>query len=66
MARELAPARLRSSRRPVCRAYLLHRGLWFWGGWNGIGLFIGGLLVIALCVAMKLAKLPLLPGNVQV
>ncbi|MGR4974789.1 MFS transporter [Pseudomonas sp. LARHCG127] len=39
---------------------------WHLGGWNGIGLFIGGLLVIALCVAMKLAKLPLLPGNVQV
>ncbi|MBC3384439.1 MFS transporter [Pseudomonas sp. SWRI179] len=39
---------------------------WHLGGWNGIGLFIGGLLVIALCVAVKLAKLPLLPGNVQV
>jgi YNFM family putative membrane transporter len=39
---------------------------WHLGGWNGIGLFIGALLVIALCVAVKLAKLPLLPGNVQV
>ncbi|ROM63764.1 hypothetical protein BK653_25300 [Pseudomonas brassicacearum] len=39
---------------------------WHLGGWNGVGLFIGGLLVVALCVAVKLAKLPLLPGNVQV
>lgn len=39
---------------------------WHLGGWNGIGLFIGGLLVVALLVAVKLAKLPLLPGNVQV
>ncbi|WP_408004027.1 MFS transporter [Pseudomonas frederiksbergensis] len=31
---------------------------WHLGGWNGIGLFIGGLLVIALLVALKLAKLP--------
>ena len=36
---------------------------WHLGGWNGIGLFIGTLLVIALLVALKLAKLPLLPGN---
>jgi len=36
---------------------------WHLGGWNGIGLFIGGLLVIALLVALKLAKLPTLPGN---
>lgn len=39
---------------------------WHLGGWNGIGLFIGTLLVVALLVAVKLAKLPLLPGNVQV
>ncbi len=39
---------------------------WHLGGWNGIGLFVGGLLLIALLVAVKLAKLPLLPGNVQV
>ncbi|WLH13212.1 MFS transporter [Pseudomonas hefeiensis] len=39
---------------------------WHLGGWNGVGLFIGGLLVVALGVAVKLAKLPLLPGNVQV
>jgi len=39
---------------------------WHLGGWNGVGLFIGGLLVVALWVAVKLAKLPLLPGNVQV
>ena len=30
---------------------------------NKIGLFIGGLLVIALLVALKLARLPLLPNN---
>ncbi|MCU1749014.1 MFS transporter [Pseudomonas sp. 6D_7.1_Bac1] len=35
---------------------------WHLGGWNGIGLFIGGLLVIALLVALKLAKLPPLGG----
>lgn len=39
---------------------------WHLAGWNGIGLFIGGLLVVALLVAVKLARLPLLPGNVQV
>jgi YNFM family putative membrane transporter len=36
------------------------------GGWNGIGLFIGTLLVIALLTALKLAKLPLLPGTAKV
>ncbi|POA30148.1 MFS transporter [Pseudomonas sp. GW460-R15] len=36
---------------------------WHLGGWNGIGLFIGGLLMIALLVALKLARLPLLPNN---
>jgi YNFM family putative membrane transporter len=40
--------------------------VWHLGGWNGISLFIGGLLVIALWVEVMLAKLPLLPGNVQV
>jgi YNFM family putative membrane transporter len=35
---------------------------WHLGGWNGIGLFIGALLVIALLVALKLAKLPPLGG----
>jgi YNFM family putative membrane transporter len=36
---------------------------WHMGGWNGIGIFIAALLVIALLVALKLAKLPTLPGN---
>jgi YNFM family putative membrane transporter len=36
---------------------------WHYGGWNGIGAFIGTLLVIALAVAVKLARLPVLPGN---
>ncbi|MGX1124737.1 YNFM family putative membrane transporter [Pseudomonas sp. HLS-6 TE3448] len=31
---------------------------WHQGGWNGIGLFIGSLLVIALLVALHLSKLP--------
>ncbi|MBC3269814.1 MFS transporter [Pseudomonas sp. SWRI81] len=35
---------------------------WHLGGWNGIGLFIGALLLIALLVALKLAKLPPLGG----
>jgi len=39
---------------------------WHLGGWSGIGWFIGALLVIALGVALKLAKLPVLPGNLQV
>nr|WP_283939234.1 MFS transporter [Pseudomonas sp. T1.Ur] len=39
---------------------------WHLGGWNGVGLFIGILLLIALVVALKLAKLPVLPGNVPV
>ncbi|WP_412072475.1 MFS transporter [Pseudomonas fluorescens] len=38
---------------------------WHYAGWNGIGAFIGGLLVIALLVALKLAKLPTLPGSVK-
>ncbi|NWB90852.1 MFS transporter [Pseudomonas agarici] len=36
---------------------------WHYAGWNGIGLFIGGLLVVALLVALKLARLPVLPAN---
>ncbi|AWY42389.1 MFS transporter [Pseudomonas putida] len=35
---------------------------WHLGGWNGIGLFIGALLLVALGVALKLAKLPPLGG----
>ncbi|WP_043229504.1 MFS transporter [Pseudomonas sp. CF161] len=31
---------------------------WHLGGWNGIGLFIGALLVGALLIAIKLSKLP--------
>ena len=38
---------------------------WHYGGWNGIGLFIGTLLVVALLVALKLARLAVLPGNVK-
>lgn len=37
---------------------------WHYGGWNGIGAFIGTLLVIALAVAAKLAKLQPLRANV--
>jgi YNFM family putative membrane transporter len=39
---------------------------WHLGGWNGIGLFIGALLVVALLIALKLAKLPPLPGATPV
>ena len=36
---------------------------WHFGGWSGVGLFIGGLLAMALLIAMKLAKLaPLKPA----
>lgn len=38
---------------------------WHQGGWNGIGLFIGSLLVIALLVALHLSKLPALPENAK-
>ncbi len=38
---------------------------WHLGGWNGIGLFIGGLLLVALLVALKLAKLPPLSQGSQ-
>jgi YNFM family putative membrane transporter len=38
---------------------------WHYAGWNGIGLFIGTLLVIALAVAAKLAKLQPLQANVK-
>jgi len=31
--------------------------LWHYAGWNGIGLFIGVLLLIALAVALRLARL---------
>lgn len=31
---------------------------WHWGGWNGVGLFIGGLLSLALLVALHLSRLP--------
>ena len=36
---------------------------WHHYGWQGVGLFIGGLLVIAVAVALHLARLPALPGN---
>ncbi|WP_371924699.1 MFS transporter [Pseudomonas sp. R5(2019)] len=36
---------------------------WHYAGWNGIGLFIGALLVVALLVAVRLSKLPALTGN---
>jgi YNFM family putative membrane transporter len=39
---------------------------WHYGGWNGIGLFVGVLLLIALAAALKLAKVPPLAVNVQV
>ncbi|WP_455566990.1 MFS transporter [Pseudomonas quasicaspiana] len=39
---------------------------WHYGGWHGIGLFIGALLLIALGVALKLAKLPPLVVTAQV
>ncbi len=39
---------------------------WHYAGWNGIGLFIGALLAIALLVALRLSKLPPLTGNVTV
>ncbi|MFJ4195139.1 MFS transporter [Pseudomonas sp. NPDC089534] len=35
---------------------------WHLGGWNGIGLFIGALLLVALLVALKLSKLAPLGG----
>lgn len=35
---------------------------WHWGGWNGIGLFIATLLMLALLVALKLARLAPLSG----
>ncbi|MFP3515874.1 MFS transporter [Pseudomonas sp. SIMBA_077] len=38
---------------------------WHYAGWNGIGAFIGGLLILALWVALHLAKLPVLPGNTK-
>ncbi|AMB87471.1 hypothetical protein AWM79_20100 [Pseudomonas agarici] len=38
---------------------------WHYAGWNGIGLFIGGLLVLALLVALKLARLPVLAVNLK-
>jgi YNFM family putative membrane transporter len=39
---------------------------WHLAGWNGIGLFIGALLLVALLVALKLAKLPPLGGGEKV
>ncbi|NNG62494.1 MFS transporter, partial [Pseudomonas fragi] len=38
---------------------------WHYAGWNGIGSFIVALLVIALLVALHLARLPVLPRNVK-
>ncbi|UUQ67167.1 MFS transporter [Pseudomonas fuscovaginae UPB0736] len=36
---------------------------WHYAGWNGIGMFISSLLVVALLVALKLARLPVLASN---
>jgi MFS transporter, YNFM family, putative membrane transport protein len=38
---------------------------WHYAGWNGIGVFIGVLLLAALAVALRLAKLEPLPVNAQ-
>lgn len=38
---------------------------WHYAGWNGIGLFIGVLLLIALAVAVRLARLAPLSSNAQ-
>ena len=35
---------------------------WNYGGWNGVGMFIGGLLIVALMVAARLARLAPLGG----
>lgn len=39
---------------------------WHYAGWNGIGMFIGFLLLLALGAALKLARVPPLAVNVQV
>ncbi|WP_397454060.1 MFS transporter [Pseudomonas sp. NA-150] len=39
---------------------------WHYAGWNGIGVFIGGLLLIALMVALRLSKLQPLGVNAKV
>lgn len=39
---------------------------WHYAGWNGIGLFIGALLLIALAVALKLKQLPPLQVTTQI
>ena len=36
---------------------------WHHYGWNGVGLFIAGLLAIAVAVALHLARLPVLPRD---
>ncbi|MCY1274868.1 Inner membrane transport protein YnfM [compost metagenome] len=36
---------------------------WHHYGWEGVGLFIGALLVVAVLVSLHLARLPALPGN---
>lgn len=36
---------------------------WHYAGWNGIGLFIGALLAVALLVALRLSKLAPVRGN---
>jgi YNFM family putative membrane transporter len=36
---------------------------WHLYGWEGVGLFIGSLLVVAVLVSLHLARLPALPGN---
>jgi len=38
---------------------------WHYAGWNGIGVFIGVVLLVAFWVARKLAKVPPLAVNVQ-
>ncbi|RMM09408.1 Major facilitator super protein, partial [Pseudomonas syringae pv. maculicola] len=37
---------------------------WHYAGWNGIGLFIGALLLMALGVALRLARLQPLGARV--
>ncbi|MCY1537115.1 Inner membrane transport protein YnfM [compost metagenome] len=36
---------------------------WHHYGWEGVGLFIGGLLAIAVLIALHLARVPALPSH---
>ncbi|MEO5812792.1 MAG: MFS transporter, partial [Rhodanobacter sp.] len=69
VGRRAGAAKAQASSLYVCSYYIGSSvagwggGLFYaWHGWNGVGLFVGTLMVVAMLVAWRLYRLPPLPG----